>query len=198
MAKRKRKKACKNHSNPNAKVIETDEQLFKYLDQYIEEEGFATDAKSFGQTSSSWSGSSESSPVPNEYTYHVLVSITGFNQWLERGHNYTRRLINEFENDTNGALNARVREKLLAHNYKGLSLEHISNKAFDFWKMQTFGREELDFKRELNKIKLRQEELKLKQMEMLASKIEDENVKGKLDVNAFEAISAIMSSTGKD
>lgn len=153
----------KSRIRPNAKVIETDKQLFDYLDQYIKEEGFIITAKSFG--SESWKDETcgETKSVPNEYKYYVLVTITGFNQWLERGHNYINRLVNEFEDGENGVLTARIREKLLAHNYKGLSIEHISPKAFDFWKLQTFGRDEMEFKKEMNKIKLELAKEKLEQ-----------------------------------
>lgn len=153
------------------------EELKIEIVKYIEEDGFAIDAKSFGNRSSgSNSLGHESYPVPNEYEYYVLVSIQGFMQYLEKYKNYYYEYLKKIEDNEKRELDTYVRSKLYTHNVKGVSLSHINNSAFTSWERSTFGREEIEQKKKLNQIKIEQEEIRLKQMKSIVESTDSNDI----------------------
>lgn len=131
-----------SNKKAGGKMLKSAEDLYDKLHDYIKKEGFIVDAKSFGQKSSSDNGYSEASPVANEWEYYVLVSITGFNNYLGRNKNYYNMYIDRLADKNKLEIDARVRGLLYEHNVKGMSIGHINVHAFKQWYAVTFERDE--------------------------------------------------------
>lgn len=145
------------------------EHLIRELKKYIQECGFRTTAKSFGNVSSGNDGDHSSEPVPNEYEYYVMVSVVQFMNYIEREEKYLYDYIEHHQKRKGVELLSRVRVMLYDHNSVGADLGHIPQYRFKQWETSVFNNEEILEKRKITKAKRRQEESKAMILERTAN-----------------------------
>lgn len=187
-----------NRKNPNHKINMyqyTIDEIKSELKNYIKQEGFIEDAKSFGTRSSGYDRTHESEPVPNLWNYYVLVSIDGFMDYLDKNKNYYHMMLERIkEEGTRLELDSYVRTKMHSHNQRGLSIGHINPQSYKSWYSSTFERDEIEFKKEMNKIKLAQEKIRLEQLEKIANENENENNSEEAIANNMAMLANLMNN----